>query len=968
MTTEPESPQPTRFVTVTLPWVAAAAGLILYLVTLGRWITANSLPTFAQVSGFQWQPVLSDPVYFLLTLPLKLLPIAWLSAALNVFSAVCASLVLALLARSVALLPHNRTHPQRLAERSEDSLLTIRAAWFPLVFATLVCGLQFAFWERATASGPEMLDLLLLAYAVRCLLEYRRDGRESWLFQAVFTYALGMTDNWLMVLLLPAFVVSLVWLMGFSFFNLRFLSRAWLLGLAGLGFYLLLPLVAVFHSEYPLGYWPALKYLLADQKNTIVGAWQAAKDRLVLSTLCSVLPLLIIGLRFRTNSGDTSRMGTGLATFCFHALHGAFLVLCGWLALDPAFTFKGSAVQLGSEFLAAKYLSALALGYFAGYFLLLFGERAKVSRRRHGAQFQFNRAILATVWVFSIVVVAALVCRNLPLIRQNNGQVLREYASLLTQTLPAKPAILLSDDPRRLWLARAVLARQSGGPKHLPVDTRLLVSPNYHRTLNRMSGGAWPLPPANQPINIDSLTIADRVLQQVANQEVYYLHPSFGYYFEFLHAIPHGMTHALRRHSTNSLFAPPLSPALLEENLKFWNDTAAPMLARAEYLLPRTEGKQTTNWLAKLLYRARVVPGPNADARAIASLLSRDLNHWGVQLQRANRLAEAGEAFARAEALNPDNVAAQVNREFNRNLADGSKATVTLTPNIEDRFGAYRTWDQVVGENGPFDEPTFCYEQGRVFAQASLYRQALQEFERVRALAPDDIPSRLWLANVYYTCGLHREVLGVLDEIKSAPDRFALTHTNRTDILSIEAAARFAKGEGDLANQLLQTAIAREPTNYYLLAISAQVYMRNGLLTNALKLFDQQLRLQPGDTDAMMNKGYVCVQGGVYREAILTLDRLLQIQTSNYPALINRAIANLQAGELDAAQRDYETLAKVYPDAYQVHYGLGELAWRKKDTNAAISAYERYLAKAPMRTAEATNVVKRLQQLKAASP
>src|SRR5439155_25798238 len=104
--------------------------------------------------------------------------------ALNLFSMVCAVLTLALLARSVTLLPHDRTHPQRLREKSEFSLLTVRAAWLPPLLAVIVCGLQLTFWEHATSASGEMLDLLMFAYVIRSLLEFRIDERESWLTRA----------------------------------------------------------------------------------------------------------------------------------------------------------------------------------------------------------------------------------------------------------------------------------------------------------------------------------------------------------------------------------------------------------------------------------------------------------------------------------------------------------------------------------------------------------------------------------------------------------------------------------------------------------------------------------------------------------------------------------------------------------------------------------------------------------------
>ena len=65
-------------------------------------------------------------------------------------------------------------------------------------------------WHPGHAHGAldailsaDMLDLALFAYCVRCLLEYRVSGHESWLLRAAIVYALGMTDTWVMMALAP---------------------------------------------------------------------------------------------------------------------------------------------------------------------------------------------------------------------------------------------------------------------------------------------------------------------------------------------------------------------------------------------------------------------------------------------------------------------------------------------------------------------------------------------------------------------------------------------------------------------------------------------------------------------------------------------------------------------------------------------------------------------------------------------
>jgi hypothetical protein len=205
-----------------LPWALAAAALIVFLVTLNQWVSLGSLPLVAKVAGWDWVLPHQSPLFFALTYPLRWLPISIQPVALNVLSAVLAALTLALLARSVMLLPHDRTHEQRQRERSEFSLLSIPGAWLPPVFAVLVCGLQLTFWEHAAVATGEMLDLVVFAYVIRCLLEYRIDPRDSWLYRFAFVYGLGVTNNWAMIGFFPLFAIAVVWIKGFQILHLPF--------------------------------------------------------------------------------------------------------------------------------------------------------------------------------------------------------------------------------------------------------------------------------------------------------------------------------------------------------------------------------------------------------------------------------------------------------------------------------------------------------------------------------------------------------------------------------------------------------------------------------------------------------------------------------------------------------------------------------------------------------------------------
>src|ERR1035437_8812108 len=300
MTTERETNLEKKLLRAVLPWLVAAVALVLYLVTLNHWVSLSSLQQVSRVSGWTWQPELTAPVFWLVTYPFRWLPAHTIPLALNLFAAICAALTLALLTRSVALLPHDRSLKQRQKEHSAFALLSIPAAWVPPVLAAMVCGLQLSFWENGTVASADMFDLLLLAYAVGCLLEYRITDRESWLLRASLAFGLGMTNNWAMLGFFPAFLVTLVWIKGLRFFDLRFLARMGLCGVGGLSVFFVPALVAWLGDGASVPFWSALKFNLASQRYALLSIFRFCNQNRIeglLLALPTLVPLIIIGIR-----------------------------------------------------------------------------------------------------------------------------------------------------------------------------------------------------------------------------------------------------------------------------------------------------------------------------------------------------------------------------------------------------------------------------------------------------------------------------------------------------------------------------------------------------------------------------------------------------------------------------------------------------------------------------------------------
>jgi len=975
MTTRTRTDPRKHFVPRFLPWVLTVAAFAVYWLTLNRWVSPLNLDPVTRISGWTWQPELMGPLSFLVTYPFRWLPVAQIPLALNVLSAACAAATLGLLARSVALLPHDRTEAQRKRERSDFSFLTLRSAWLPPMLAVAVCGLQMSFWENATNYTGEMIDLLLFAFVIWSLLEYRQDEREGRLFLASAVYGAAMANNWAMPGFFPVFVAAVIWIRGLGFFHLRFLRNMLVCGLLGMLFYLLLPLLAVTSGKMPLTYWEALRTNLAPQFQLLkTMGWFCLHPQYQLGFLALFLayliPLFVLAIRWGSSFGDHSPVGTLLTSFLFHLACAAFLAFGVWMAFDPPFSPRQ--LTLGTPLLTLYYLGALSIGYFSGYFLLIFGKEP-VGRfpQQRPEPFRFlNPVVTVALWVFAAATLAGLIYRNTPQIRAANDDTFQQYTSFVTRNLPPSGGLILSDDPLRLYLVQAALVREGRNRNFVPLDTRSLYWPAYLHFLHERYPKQWPemmsakdTKTANPAGLITAMTILAKT------NDLFYLHPSFGFYFEQFYAEPHGLVYRLKPLPEDSLLPPLPDKNLIATNEIFWSEVAARAFGPIERAVaprdpnaPRTRGE-------RLLDQFHIPRKPSRNAVTAGTFYSRSLNFWGVQLQRANELEKAATRFAEAIKINPYNVVAEVNLAFNENLRAGKAVPVDLTKTTSDQFGKYRDWNEVLNANGPFDEPSYCLAEGLIMAyQNGLYRQAVAPFTRVRNLVPDNLTARLWLGQIYAISRQPDRALEVLRDPLEQPEKFGLTKTNLSDLNLIIATACFQKNELARAIRLFETEIARHPADDGLRNSAVQIFLNHGLVTNALALVDDKLRAAPDDPAWLFNRGYILIQTQSYEEAIEALTRVLALQTNNDNARFDRAIAYLNSGQLDAARSDYRTLQQTLTNSFLVAYGLGEIAWRQRDTNEAVRNYKLYLANANTNTDEAKTVVERLRTLKGHSP
>jgi tetratricopeptide (TPR) repeat protein len=870
---------------------------LVYLVTLSRWLRAGNLGEAAQVLGWDWLPRLKAPLLVLLTRPLQWLPGSLQFASLNVFNAVLAALNVVLLARCVALLPYDRTREARQRERSEFALLSIPLAWVPPLLGALTLGLTLNFWEHATGFSAEMLNLLLFGWVVHSLLSYRISEREGTLYQAAFVYGLGIANNYAMIAFLPVLLIALLWIRGFSFFRLGFLARMVGLGLAGMLLYLLLP--ALEAGRTGLGFGELLRVALAGQKTALLGfpPWI-----ILLLSFTTLLPVLLMGVRWPVNVSDTSEAGVVAMTFFMRLTH--FVMLAGPLSILLGARWGPRALAGTQPLLPLHFLAALAVGYYSGYLLLVFGSSGKRFRRRSGSSARLLGTVVKALILAAVVAAPAfLVVRHHPDIRRQDGRLLATFASLMTQNLPSEGGCLIADNRFELLLAEAGLQQQGQGGRNLLMLSSTLPYRTYHEQMSRRYPERWPAMPADRGSNafFGEVEVSRFIASVAASNHLHYLHPSAGLFFETVELIQRGLTFEVLPRSSDVTQERGITEERMKANEAFWDEATA----RLQVGPPR-EGED-------------VVPA------YIRGVVARDLVYWGVALQRRGEVEAAGRRFEQALEFQPENLSAEYNASFNGALARGQLPPIDLRRPLTDREEDL-DWSRILLGDGPMDEGLWTFRLGRMLARESLFRQALPEMRRAHELYPTNEVAAVWHQRIEALCWLQ-------------------------------------EGRKDEALAVAQAAVRDHGDNEAALDTLTQVYLYRGESTNALATVGRQLAVNPNNPSALLHDGALRIQLGDFAGAIDSMDRLLASQPDNAPARLNRAIARLQSDQLDAAREDYSLLLQAAPKYAALHFGLGEIAWRQQRREEALEHYRRYLETARPGSREYQDVERRVAEL-----
>ena len=937
------------------PLQVALGALVLYGLTLSHGVTLNSLGTTAKVAGWDWRPMSGHPLVWLLTLPLRLLPAAWVAVGMNLSSVACGAATLGILARSMELLPWFRP------------LATLKgwSARLPLLLAVAACGLEFKFWQAATVATGEMPGLLLLAAAFWCLLEYRVGKDARWLNASALIWGAGMAENWVMLLALPLFVGALVWLLRFRFFKLPFILSMAGLGLAGFFIYALLPMANGLLPGSPWNLHHAWAASLRETKNVLVliyaGFWKSHRLVTVAVMLFFLVPPLAFLLRFgNDDTKNKSPLDQALIWF-FRAVRVGLLMLCVWLTFDPTFgprQLVARQIHVALPLLTFDYLNAMGVGYLAGNLLLIRNRYESHRRRtfvRQLAQW-LERAAVPMFTTLLAVVVLGLGARNLSAIGLVNHQPLIQFGDLALDVLPPGGGIVLSDFPEMLEVFQAAQAQSKDKRDWLPVDTQSLPTSDYRARLARIRAGDWLVTTNRQDLTPNEmLQLMTRLAQ---TNRIYYLHPSFGYFFEWFYLQPAGSVYEFKPLPARAINPPLLTTEAILQNQKTWDGLTS------QFNLLQRAGTPTEQPLVKSVERLlRLESAVPDQINLLKDWYSSALDGWGVNLQRNALLPAAQRRFSQASELNTNNWVARINWYCNSNLQVGIKMTLADAADFAAQIGSIEKLVLLIGHLGPVDYPGFCSVLGTVFEKSGMPRQAMQQFGRAHDLVPDALAPQFALALLTARCGMPDRAMEWINQLRDAAKKMPANADMDVQLALLEAGVWLSQTNLTRAGTVLQSAVQRHPDDAQTLNRISQMYGSFGDFTNAQQLVARVLDREPDNIPALLIQSGIFLQTSNASLAIPVFNHVLSL--TNLPdAKLNRAIAYIQTGNYTAARSDCLDLDNSLPNCYLAEYRLAQIAMLEHDTNQAEQYLRVCLTNAPPGTPLWREVGARLQALK----
>ena len=198
------------------------------------------------------------------------------------------------------------------------------------------------------------------------------------------------------------------------------------------------------------------------------------------------------------------------------------------------------------------------------------------------------------------------------------------------------------------------------------------------------------------------------------------------------------------------------------------------------------------------------------------------------------------------------------------------------------------------------------------------------------------VPASLILARLDYAEGRREQAQKRLDELLAKEPQNAR-------VLMLKAQFLGADGRFDEALGRAQAAAAADPRLPAAQYVIGLIYLQKRDSAQALKAFNETLKLDPASTDASFQVATIHLTSGRADLALPILEDVARKQPANLDARLSLIRALMARGDIGRAEAESSTLVSQVPRSPDVHAVAGAVAAMKRNLPAARAAFMRAL-------------------------
>ena len=231
------------------------------------------------------------------------------------------------------------------------------------------------------------------------------------------------------------------------------------------------------------------------------------------------------------------------------------------------------------------------------------------------------------------------------------------------------------------------------------------------------------------------------------------------------------------------------------------------------------------------------------------------------------------------------------------------------------------------------------YARGRAQRLQQKYKEALQSFNKATTYNPTYDPAWRELGDTLFALNRYEEARQVLSKVISLkPDEF-IAYRGLCNVLG-------ELGNYPKAIQACDQAIKINPQPLqYILRGDIRISM--GDTSEAIKDFNEALRLQPDNPFAYRQRGVARSSEGNYQEALQDLNKAIALQPDNAYAYVDRGIVEAMMGNRKAFIQDFDRALRLEPDSAAIYNKRGTARSILQDYKGAIEDYTAAIRFAP---------------------